>query len=331
MAENRSTKTVRETKESLYRRLEELESELEDTKLLYETTMEHGTALEEQLVIQNQKIETIRDKMRKYLSPQLYDALLGGTTDADTKKHTRTNLTVYFSDMVGFSDLTDSIEPELLSEILNTYLTRMSEIAIKYGGTVDKFEGDAIMIFFGAPVFTDDVYHARQCALMALEMREEVFRLQQKWRHKVNRNLQIRAGMATGICTVGNFGSEHRMDYTIIGKPVNLAARLFQAVAPPDHIYMSSPTRALIDDEFEIKFAGKHEVKGFHNLVDVWELVGTRKEATSMSPYLKVDGDHLSLKKVDLDLASLSDLEREAIQKALTRVLVELAVPRKQE
>jgi class 3 adenylate cyclase len=267
--------------------------------------------------------------MRKYLSPQLYDALLGGTTDADTKKHTRTNLTVYYSDMVSFSGLTDEIEPELLSDILNTYLTRMSEIAIKYGGTVDKFVGDAVMVFFGAPVFTDDVYHARQCALMALEMREELFRLQDKWRHKLDRNLQIRAGITTGICTVGNFGSENRMDYTIIGKPVNLAARLYQTFAPPDHIYISSATRALIEDEFETTFAGKFEVKGFHNLVDVWELVGTRKEGDALSPYLKMEDDHLSVKAINVDLATLSDLDRAIFQKVLTRVLVHLAVPKK--
>ena len=102
METERLTKASRETKESLLKKVADLESELEDLKLLYETTMEHGTALEEQLVIQNQKIEILRDKMRKYLSPQLYEALLGGTTDADTKSHIRVNLTVYFSDLVGF-------------------------------------------------------------------------------------------------------------------------------------------------------------------------------------------------------------------------------------
>jgi adenylate cyclase len=328
MVKSVSTKTVRETKELLYKQIENLESELEDLKLLYENTMEHGTALEEQLVIQNQKIKTLRDKMRKYLSPQLYDALLGGTTDADTKKHTRTNLTVYYSDMVSFSGLTDEIEPELLSDILNTYLTRMSEIALSYGGTVDKFIGDAVVVFFGAPVFTNDVYHARQCALMALEMREELFRLQDKWRQKLDRSLQIRAGIATGFCTVGNFGSENRMDYTIIGRAINLSNRL-ETLCPPDHIYISGATRALIEDEFETTFAGQHDLKGFHKPVDVWELIGTRKEGDALSPYLKMKSTHLSLKALDVDLATLSDLDRVTLQKVLTRVLVHLAVPRK--
>ncbi|KAF0106719.1 MAG: putative adenylate/guanylate cyclase [Anaerolineaceae bacterium] len=327
MEKTLSTTTVRETKESLHKKIDDLESELDDLKMLYENTMEHGTALEEQLVVQNQKIEILRDKMRKYLSPQLYDALLGGTTDADTKKHTRVNLTIYFSDMVGFSDLTDSIEPELLSEILNTYLTRMSEIAIKHGGTVDKFVGDAVMVFFGAPVFTDDVSHARNCVHMALEMRAELFHLREKWRQYVNRTLQVRAGINTGICTVGNFGSDRRMDYTIIGNHVNLASRL-QYLAPPDSIYISGAAYALVEDIAEARHVGPTEVKGFHKPIEVWELMGLKEERAALSPYLTVDENRLSLTALDLDLETLPDLERAAVQKALTRALVQLT-PRK--
>src|SRR5689334_3512112 len=159
---------------SLRERVSELESELSDMQLLYETTMQHGTALEDQLMIQNELMEALQNKMRKYLSPQLYQALLGGKTEASITGHTRVRLTIYFSDMIGFSDLTDSIEPELLSDVLNTYLTRMSEIALTHGGTIDKFIGDAMMVFFGAPEFLDDVEHARRCVRMALEMRTEL-------------------------------------------------------------------------------------------------------------------------------------------------------------
>ncbi len=200
----------------LQARLAALESELADTQVLYETTLDHGTTLENELSEQNERMETLQKKMRKYLSPQLYQSLLGGKTDANTKTHTRTRLTIYFSDMVGFSDLTDAIEPEVLSDVLNTYLTRMSDIALRYGGTVDKFIGDAVMVFFGAPEFVDDLSHARCCVSMALEMREELYRLREEWRARgITRLLQVRAGINTGICTVGNFGSENRMDYTI--------------------------------------------------------------------------------------------------------------------
>lgn len=323
MAKTVSTTTIRDTKESLNKKIDALENELDDLKMLYENTMEHGTALEEQLVIQNQEIKILRDKMRKYLSPQLYDALLGGTTDADTKKHTRTNLTIYFSDMVGFSDLTDSLEPEVLSDLLNTYLTRMSEIAIKNGGTVDKFVGDAVMVFFGAPVFIDDITHARNAVRMALEMREELFSLRENWRLKVNRTLKVRAGINTGVSTVGNFGSDHRMDYTIIGNQVNLASRL-QYLAPPDSIYISGVTHTLVEDIVEARYIGPTEVKGFHKPVEVWELLGLKEGKVTTSSYLKVDGNHLLMNALDLDLATLAEADRTSIQKALTRALIYL-------
>ncbi|NET73843.1 MAG: adenylate/guanylate cyclase domain-containing protein, partial [Sphaerospermopsis sp. SIO1G2] len=233
---------------ALQAQIQELQVELEDMQLLYETTMEHGTSLENELVRQNEQITALQGKMRKYLSPQLYQALVGGAAEANTKSHKRTKLTVYFSDMVGFSSLTDAIEPELLSEVLNTYLTRMSEIALHYGGTIDKFVGDAVMVFFGAPEPMNDAEQARRAVQMALDMRQALYELREVWKKKgITRLLQIRAGINTGICTVGNFGSEHRMDYTIIGGQVNIAARL-ESAAHADGIYISSATYALVED-----------------------------------------------------------------------------------
>lgn len=309
---------------ALEARIAELEAELADLQILYENTMEHGTALENELMLQNERMEALQQKMRKYLSPQLYAALLGGIP-ADTKSHARVKLTIYFSDMVGFSDLTDSIEPELLSEVLNSYLTRMAEIALAHGGTIDKFVGDAIMVFFGAPEFVGDAEHARSCVRMALEMREELFRLREQWRAKgISRTLRVRAGINTGFCTVGNFGSEHRMDYTIIGGQVNLAARL-QSSAPPDSIYLSGTTYSLVEDLVEARHIGPTQVKGIHSPVDVWELRGLRGEAAAATPYLAVQGDRLRLGDLDLDLTKMDDQERAALQKALARVLIRLA------
>ncbi len=312
----------------LQARIAELESDLSDLQILYETTMEHGTVLENELYQQNQRMEILQNKMRKYLSPQLYDALLGGLTDADTKSHTRAKLTIYFSDIVGFSDLTDAIEPELLSDILNTYLTQMSEIALKHGGTVDKFVGDAVMVFFGAPEFIDDATHARRAVRMALEMREALYRLRETWRTKgITRSLRVRAGINTGMCTVGNFGSERRMDYTIIGGQVNLASRL-QSVAPPDSIYISSATYAWVEDIVEAQYIGPTQVKGIHAPVEVWELIGLREDTAEISSYLTVQENHLALQALDVDLEDLSEQERVNIQKALSRALV-LLTPRK--
>ncbi len=311
------------TKANLQSRIVELEAELADLQMLYDNTLEHGTVLENELMQQNRRMEELRDKMRKYLSPQLYSALLGGNAATGTRSHARTNLTIYFSDMVGFSDLTDTIEPELLSTVLNSYLTQMAEIALKHGGTIDKFIGDAMMVFFGAPEFISDAEHARRCVTMALEMREALYSLREQWRLLgIPRTLQVRAGVNTGFCTVGNFGSEHRMDYTIIGGHVNLAARL-QAVAPPDSIYISAITYGLVEDLVEARPLGPIQVKGIHAPVEVWELHGLRVDAVA-APYVDISNGHLRLPALDIDLAALPDQERIALQKALARALVQL-------
>jgi len=310
---------------ALRARIAELEANLADIQILYDITMEHGDTLENELMSQNERMEILQNKMRKYLSPQLYRALMSDITDASTKSNTRVKLTIYFSDIVGFSNMTDTIEPELLSETLNTYLTRMSEIALAHGGTVDKFIGDAIMVFFGAPEFIDDVSHARHCTLMALEMRDALIPLREEWKRKgIPGDFQVRAGINSGICTVGNFGSERRMDYTIIGNQVNLASRL-QSIAPPDCIYLSESAYLLIEDMVEARYIGSRQVKGIHTPVEVWELIGLEKDKKAVSPYLNVRDNHLQFEKLDLDLINLPDDERTAIQKALSRALIYLS------
>ncbi len=320
-----ASKTTTNT-EKLQAEIVELKSEIADLQILYETTMEHGTSLENELFAQNERMEILQGKMRKYLSPQLYQALVGSTADIDTKSHERIKLTIYFSDIVGFTDLTDTTEPELLSAVLNSYLTRMSEIALKYGGTIDKFVGDAVMVFFGAPEFENDASHAQRCVQMALEMREALHQLRPEWKLKgIGRELQVRAGINTGFCTVGNFGSEQRMDYTIIGGHVNLAARL-QSAAPKDGIYISQATYALVEEIVTATYIGAKQVKGIHEPVEIWELTGVSSENQELSPYLNIANNHLKLSELDIDLATLSEEDRLAIQKALSRAMVQLSL-----
>jgi len=309
----------------LQTRIAELESELADIQMLYDITMEHGATLENELMAHNDRMEALQDKMRKFLSPQLFQALVGGTANASTKSHARIKLTVYFSDIVGFSDLTDNMEPELLSATLNSYLTCMSEIALKYGGTIDKFIGDAVMVFFGAPEFENDTIHAERCVRMALEMRDALIPLRDEWLRKgIPGKFQVRAGINSGICTVGNFGSDQRMDYTIIGNQVNMASRL-ESIAPPDCIYLSDATYALIEDLVTAEFIGPRQMKGIHMPVEVWELIGLQEDNTAVSAYLNMDSNHLELKPLDLDLTTLPDDERISIQKALSRALIHLS------
>jgi adenylate cyclase len=302
--------------EEMEQELNSLREELQDMQLLYETTLEHSGSLEEDLFQQNQKIMELQSKMRKYLAPQLFEALMGGTESASAESHKRIRLTVYFSDVVGFSDMTDSMEPELLSYLLNSYLTRMTEIAVKYGGTVDKFIGDAVMVFFGAPEFTDDVDHARRCVAMAVEMRDALHVLRQGWvKRGIVNQLQVRAGVNTGYCTVGSFGSESRMDYTIIGGEVNLAARL-QALAPPDHLYISAATRALLGESVVVEKVGTVTVKGIHTPVEVWDVIKMADGEGEEMQNQRVQLDALDVNPMDLS-GPERDLLRQRLQQAI--------------
>ena len=140
---------------------------------------------------------------------------------------------MFFSDIASFTETTERLQPEDLSQLLNHYLTEMSEIALAHGATIDKYVGDAILIFFGDPETRGVKEDAVACVKMALAMRKRIAELQSTWQASgIDDPLRCRMGINTGVCTVGNFGSEDRMDYTIVGADVNLAARLETACPP---------------------------------------------------------------------------------------------------
>ncbi|HPA70627.1 MAG TPA: adenylate/guanylate cyclase domain-containing protein [Spirochaetota bacterium] len=189
------------------------------------------------------------DRLKKYLPAQLVDAVLRGEGDGAGAGAQRVKLSIFFSDIRDFTSTTDSMESEELTSLLNNYLAEMTEIALKWGGTIDKFIGDAIMIFFGAPDFTDDRDHALRCVKMAVEMQLRMRELQSKWFGMgIEKPLSIRIGINTGVATVGNFGAPDRLSYTAIGGQVNIASRL-EGECPPNSILISHPTFALVQDE----------------------------------------------------------------------------------
>src|SRR5262249_18471633 len=133
-----------------------------------------------------------------------------------------------------------------ITALLNEYFTEMSNIALKHGGTIDKFVGDAMLIFFGDPESKGDAQDAKACLRMASDMQHRIAELNVKWRNAgVENPFRVRMGINTGYCNVGNFGSADRMDYTIIGAEANLAARL-QSIAEPGRIVISYETYALV-------------------------------------------------------------------------------------
>ncbi len=195
----------------------------------------------------NDFLATISMKIAKYLSPQIYKSIFSGQRDVAIATE-RKKLTIFFSDIKDFTATTERLQPEDLTALLNEYFTEMSTIALRHGATVDKFIGDAMLLFFGDPETKGPAGDARACLEMAVEMQKRLAELTHEWRKRgVEKPFQARMGINTGFCNVGNFGSEDRMDYTIIGAEANLAARL-QSIAEPGRIVMSYETYALVRD-----------------------------------------------------------------------------------
>lgn len=195
----------------------------------------------------NDFLATLSIKISRYISPQIYKSIFSGQKDVTI--HTeRKKLTIFFSDIQDFTATTERLQPEQITQLLNEYFTEMSQIAIEYGGTIDKFIGDAMLIFFGDPETKGDRGDAQACVKMAWSMQRRLLELNAKWRAEgIEHPFKSRMGINSGYCNVGNFGSADRMDYTIIGAEANLAARL-QSIAEPGGIVISYETFALASD-----------------------------------------------------------------------------------
>ena len=195
----------------------------------------------------NEFLAAISTKISRYLSPQIYKSIFTGEKDVVIQTE-RKKLTIFFSDIKDFTATTEQLQPEEITQLLNEYFTEMAAIALLHGGTVDKFIGDAMLVFFGDPHSKGTVEDAKACVRMAVDMRRRIAELSAGWRKTGTEHpFRARMGINTGFCNVGNFGSADRMDYTIIGAEANLAARL-QSIAEPGHIVMSYQTYALVRD-----------------------------------------------------------------------------------
>jgi PAS domain S-box-containing protein len=253
-------------------------------------------------------------KLAKYLAPQVYESIFTGQQEVKIIS-TRKKLTVCFSDLVGFTEITDQMESEDLTHLLNHYLTEMSKIALQYGATIDKYVGDAIVMFFGDPTTLGVKADASACVHMALAMQKRVGELAREWREiGIQTPLRCRIGIHTGYCTVGNFGSEDRMDYTMVGGTVNLASRL-EHEAPPGGILISFETYAHVKDEVHCEERGHVQVKGIAQPVATYAVLGVKYHAE------RIGTEPLRL---ELDPARMSEDERQAAAAALRRALDKL-------
>jgi len=258
----------------------------------------------------NLQLQTLSAKLSKYLSPQLYHSIFTGQQDV-VRQAGRKKLTIFFSDLEGFTELSDTIESEDLTGILNTYLTRMTEIALDHGGTLDKFIGDAVMVFFGDPETRGVKEDAVACVRMAMAMRQALRDLPTGLDEAVlHADLHVRMGINTGFCTVGNFGAENRLDYTIIGSQVNLASRL-ESIAGQDQILISQATHDLVKDSIRCRRLGEIQVKGIAHPVGTFEVLGPW-EPHSVDGLLESSGNGFSIR---VDLGAIPETSaREALR-----------------
>ena len=271
----------------------------------------------QRLADQNRLIEGLSQKLARYLPAQVYQSLFRGEIEAEVQSQ-RKRLTVFFSDICNFTGQAERLEPEALTEVLNTYFSTMTEIARAHGATIDKFIGDAILAFFGDPDSNSAAEDAARCIHMAIEMQRRLAKLAPEFaRMGVGEPLQCRIGINSGYCTVGNFGSFERLDYTIIGSPVNVAARL-QSSAEPGAILVSEVTRALASNRFNFEPRGKLNLKGIQDAVPAFEVqFDTEPTVTPAADPLAELTNQLS----KIDIERLGEAERNELLAAMSRLL----------
>ena len=256
----------------------------------------------------SEELEKISSQLSKYLSPQIHEQIFSGKQSVGLKSY-RKKLTIFFSDIVGFTNMSDELESEELTSLLNFYLNEMSKIALKFGGTIDKYMGDGIMIFFGDPESFGIEEDAKKCLEMALEMQSRMNELKDYWGKTfgLKETLKIRVGINTGICTVGNFGSEDRLDYTAMGGAVNLASRL-EMLAKPTCINVSEETKLLVGQRFKFKDPQEAQVKGFLRTIKYFEMEQNKNLKSNLTN-LEGDGFKLTVDEDKLTQNALEDLK----------------------
>ena len=283
---------------------------------------EKDDLVEEQLKNQNiikqksERLEEISKRLASYLSPQVYDSIFQSNGKI-SKKHQRKNLTVFFSDIVSFTELSDTLEPEVLASLINNYLSEMTNIAIECGGTIDKFIGDAVMVFFGDPQSNGERQDALACVEMAAKMQTRVAELQTYWKSLgIRDGMQVRMGISSGYCTVGDFGSQQRLDYTAFGSPVNLAARL-ESLAPANSIVISEATQELVNGQVESEIYKEVTPKGFSKPLNTFILTDHNlKLRAQAATKFKKQGNRVSIDIFDTSdiraaIAELKEIELE--------------------
>jgi len=262
---------------------------------------------------------SVINKLTRFVPPQIWQPIV--KTDSPViVANKRAKLTIMFSDIAGFTELSDSLSADNLADILNTYMHSMTLIANRHGAVLDKFIGDGMVCFFGEPNSRGARQDALDCVAMAVDMRREMRSLRQTWRLMGFEGLYVRIGISTGYCHVGNFGSSNRMSYTLIGKEANLASRLESAAGKSD-IFISQATYDYICHDYDCEFAGTFSLKGFDDKVPAWQVLDPDVSQGEMSKWI----DHtLPGFNLHLNFKDVKNYDYQEIKKRLNFALERL-------
>ncbi|MBI4345488.1 MAG: adenylate/guanylate cyclase domain-containing protein, partial [Elusimicrobia bacterium] len=230
-------------------------------------------------VVEGRERRYIKRAFGLYLSPEVVDRIADDPKSLKLAGERR-EISLFFSDIEGFTTLSETLEPERLAAVMNEYLTAMTDIILESGGTLDKYIGDAIMAFWNAPLDCSD--HAVRACRAALLNQEKMAELRLRFKAQGLPPLRVRIGLNTGLASVGNMGSTKRFSYTAMGDEVNLASRL-EGVNKQygTFILLSENTRRLAADAIETRELDFIKVKGKNKPMRVYELLGLKGSVDS--------------------------------------------------
>lgn len=250
-------------------RIKNLQDDVQKAKAALE---EVNRDLERRVENQVREIERV-NRLRRYLAPGLVDSVLASDQFEVNTAVRRRELTIFFSDIRNFTQMADQLEPEDVKAILDDYLSDMTEVIFRHQGTINKFMGDGIMVFFGDPLPQAD--HQLRALTCAVEMRDRALALQARLHSRLPAPFWIGMGIHTGTATVGNLGTGQQLDYTAIGSAVNLAARL-QGLSLNNEVIASATVYEPVRDRLVIRNERKETIRGFAHPIMVAEVVAVR-------------------------------------------------------
>ncbi len=229
-----------------------------------------------QLLKKIQNEMAIRERLLRYHSPEVAEQLLASTDSGGLMlEPAELEVSVLFADMVGFSSRAEQMSPKRVAALLNDFFSELVDVIFKYQGTLDKFIGDAVMAFFGAPKPKE--HHALMAVLAAHDMLEKIREFNAS--RGINPPVHVRVGINSGNVVAGDIGSPRRMEYTVLGNTVNIAARLEAFVAQPNEIVIGEGTYEKVKDYVQCEDLGFLDLKGIRKKVRAYRIIGIEKEA----------------------------------------------------